>query len=513
MTLQSPASAAYADLLQHQRDASLLASTASVLGWDQEVMMPPGGLAHRSNQLAQLAQLVHERSTDPRLDDWLAACEADAALAADPRVDAAVNVREWRRDYDRATKLPADLVVEFSQATSQAKAQWAAARKANDYARFAPHLDKIIALSKRQAECYGWSDEGEPWDALAEGYEAGMTASYVEGVFTPLREKLVVLIDRLMGSPTPPRNAFNEQKLPVQQQEAFVRHVSAAVGFDYQRGRLDTSSHPFCSGTHYADVRLTTRFAEHNVNDALGSTLHETGHGLYEQGLPPEYLGTPRGNAVGLSIHESQSRLWENQVGRSRAFWTWCHPLLTQHFGDAVTGLSPDEVYAAANRVEPSLIRVEADEATYNLHIMIRFELERALMKGDLTAAELPEAWNQKYRDYLGVQPSAGDDAQGCLQDIHWSMGALGYFPTYTLGNLYSAQFFEAAGAEIGDLHAMFAVGDFAPLLGWLRQHIHTLGMTYTSADLCQHVTGQPLTADPLMRHLEAKLLPIYGLA
>ena len=501
---------AYADLLQHHRDASLLSSTASLLGWDQEVMMPPNGLAHRSNQLAQLAQLIHERSTDPRIADWLSACEADESLTADPRSDAAVNLREWRRDYDRATKLPAELVVELSQTTSRAKAEWAEARKADDYARFAPWLDQIIGLSKRQAECYGWPEEGEPWDALADGYEAGMTAAYVAGVFTPLREKLVVLVDRLMGSSTPPSNTFNELKLPIAEQEAFVRRVSAAVGFDYRSGRLDTSSHPFCSGTHHADIRLTTRFAEDNVNDALGSTLHETGHGLYEQGLPAEHLGPPRGSSVGLSIHESQSRLWENQVGRSRAFWTWCHPILVEHFGDAVAGLSADAVYAAANRVSPSLIRVEADEATYNLHIMIRFELERALLKGDLTAADLPSAWNEKYRDYLGVDVPS--DAQGCLQDIHWSMGALGYFPTYTLGNLYSAQFFEAAAAELGNLPAMFAQGEFAPLLDWLRKNIHAPGNTYDSADLCEKVTGQPLTADPLLRHLEEKLLPIYGL-
>ncbi|MEM1107505.1 MAG: carboxypeptidase M32 [Planctomycetota bacterium] len=510
----SPAiQSAYTELLAHQRDAALLSSTASLLGWDQEVMMPPGGLEHRGNQLAQLAQLLHERATDPRLDDWLSGCETDAEITQDPTHEAAVNVREWRRGYDRATKLPAELVVEFSQTTSRAKAEWAEARKANDYSRFAPWLDKIVELSKRQAECYGWAEGGEPWDALAEGYEAGMTAAQVAGVFIPLREKLVVLVDRLMCSLTPPSNAFNELKLPIAQQEAFVRRVSEAVGFDYGRGRLDTSSHPFCSGTHFGDIRLTTRFAEDNVNDALGSTLHETGHGLYEQGLPPEHLGTPRGNAVGLSIHESQSRLWENQVGRSRAFWTWCHPILTEHFGDAVTGLSADEVYAAANRVTPSLIRVEADEATYNLHIMIRFELERAMLKGEVNAAELPEAWNQKYRDYLGVEVPS--DAQGCLQDIHWSMGALGYFPTYTMGNLYSAQFFEAACEKLGGeevVYAMFERGEFAPLLEWLRKNIHAYGNTYDSAELCKHVTGKPLSADPLMRHLEYKLLPIYGL-
>lgn len=510
MSKGSNAPSSYAALLEHQRDTALLGSTASLLGWDQEVMMPPGGLAYRGEQLAQLAGLVHERSTDPRVGEWLTACEEELSLVAESTDDVAVNVREWRREFDRATRLPGALVVELSQTTTRAKAEWDQARRHNDFSRFAPWLDKIVKLSRRQAECYGWAAEGEAWDALAEGYEAGMTAAQVEGVFTPLREKLVGLVDRLMGAGQTPSNTFNELKLPIDQQEAFVRGVSRAIGFDFDRGRLDVSTHPFCSGTHHADVRLTTRFHEDNLNDSLGSTMHETGHGLYEQGLPPEHVGTPRGEAVGLSIHESQSRLWENQVGRSRAFWTWCFPKLETHFGQAVAGLTPDKVYAAANRVQPSLIRVEADEATYNLHIMLRFELERAMLAGDLEAADLPGAWNEKMRDDLGLEVPS--DAQGCLQDIHWSMGALGYFPTYTMGNLYSAQLFEAAGAALGDLHAMFAVGEFAPLLGWLRENVHAPGKTYPSAKLCERVTGKPLSADPLMRHLEGKLLPIYGL-
>lgn len=502
--------AAYAKLLDHQKQTALLSSTASLLGWDQETMLPPGGLEHRSAQLAQLAGLVHGRATDPRVGEWLSACEEDAGLLDDPRSPAAVNVREWRRSYDRQTKLPADLVVKFSKTASRAKAEWDAAKKDNDFERFAPWLDKIVGLSRRQAECYGWEDRGEPWDALAEGYETGMTAASVAAVFTPLRARLVALVDRLAGAKNPPSNRFNELKLPVAQQEALVRRVSAAVGFDYQRGRLDVSSHPFCSGTHCHDVRLTTRFAEDNFNDALGSTLHETGHGLYEQGLPTQHIGTPRGGAVGLSIHESQSRLWENQVGRSRAFWSWCYPKLGETFGDAVSGVGQEDVYAACNRVQPSLIRVEADEATYNLHIMIRFELERQLLRGDLEAADLPEAWNARYQSDLGV--AVPDDARGCLQDIHWSMGALGYFPTYTLGNLYAAQFFEAARESLGDLDASFAAGAFAPLLDWLRQNIHAHGQTYASDELCERVTGKALSADPLMRHLEGKLLRIYGL-
>ncbi|MEM8738286.1 MAG: carboxypeptidase M32 [Planctomycetota bacterium] len=514
-TSSKPFSDPYPSLLTHQREVSLLSSTGALLGWDQETMLPPGGHAFRTDQLAQLARLTHEMATDPRVGDWLAACEADAGLS-DVGLDSGVNLRAWRHAYDRATKLPAELVVAFSEATSQAKTHWAEARRENDYDRFAPWLDRIVSLCREQAACYGWdrAGGGEAWDALAEGYEPGLTAAAVERVFTPLRGRLVALIDRLMGVSQAPDDAFNKLELPVDQQQSFVRSVSQAVGFDFNRGRLDVSAHPFCSGTHYADVRLTTRFHRDNFNDALGSTLHETGHGLYEQGLPPEHVGTPRGQAAGLSIHESQSRLWENQVGRSRAFWTWCHPRLVQHFGGPAAGYSADQMYAAANRVSPSLIRVEADEATYNLHIMVRFELERALMSGELEAADLPAAWNEKYRQTLGVEV-VGGDAQGCLQDIHWSMGAIGYFPTYTMGSLYSAQFFEAARAALGGADALdqqFAAGRFGPLLGWLGEQIHTKGQTHYAADLCEAVTGNPLSADPLLRHLEAKLLPLYGL-
>ena len=502
---------AYAGLLTHQRSTAVLGSVGAVLGWDQETMMPAGGLAQRGDQLAELAQIRHARATDPRVGDGLAACEADEALTADPASDAAVNLRWWRHGYDRATRLPADLVVEMTRATSAGKAAWAEARAENDFSRFADPLERIVALSRQQAAAYGVPEGGEPWDALAEGYEPCMTAASVAGVFAPLRERLVALLGRLRGAPNPPSDAFHRLKLPVTQQEAFVRHVAGAIGFDFGRGRLDVSAHPFCSGTHPGDVRLTTRFGEDNLNDALGSTMHECGHGLYEQGLPMEHRNTPRGHAVGLSIHESQSRLWENQVGRSAAFWRWAQPQLAGFFGDAVAGFDADAVYAAANRVQPGLIRVEADEATYNLHIMIRFALERALLDGGLAVADLPGAWNEAYRRDLGVE--VPDDARGCLQDIHWSMGALGYFPTYTMGNLYSAQLFEAAQAALGGaaaLDAQFAAGEFAPLLGWLREHVHAAGQTYGSDALCERVTGRPLSAEPLMRHLEGKLGPIY---
>ena len=492
----------------------VLASAGSVLGWDQEVMMPAGGLDQRGEQLAELASLTHERATDARVGDWLAACEADAELMADPTTDAAVNLRWWRHGYDRATKLPGDLVVAMSRATSAGKAAWAEARGASEFGRFAAPLERIVSLCREEADAYGVPAGGERWDALAEGYEPGMTAASVAAVFDPLRPRLAGLIARLTDAPNPPSDAFTRLKLPRDQQEAFVRQVAKAIGFDFERGRLDVSTHPFCSGTHPGDVRLTTRFADDNVNDALGSTMHECGHGLYEQGLPSAHRNTPRGGAVGLSIHESQSRLWENQVGRSNAFWRWAHPRLAGFFGPAVDGFDRAAVFGAANRVEPGLIRVEADEATYNLHIMIRFALERSLLSGDLAVTDLPDAWNAAYRSDLGV--TVPDDARGCLQDIHWSMGALGYFPTYTMGNLYSAQLFETARDALGGadaIDAQFAAGDFAPLLDWLRENVHERGRTYDSAALCLKVTGKPLSAEPLMRHLEAKLLPLYGMA
>ncbi len=506
---QPPEPPAYLDLIEHIRRASLLSSTCSLLSWDQETMMPAKGLAYRTDQMALLARLSHEHFTDPRIGHWLDTCEADPALTTSPTSASAVNLREIRRDYDKATRLPTDLVEALARTTSEAKAAWVDARRDNNFPGFAPYLRRVVELNIRKAECFGWAGDGEPWDALADGYEAGLNAAYVTSVFTPLRPRLVALIEAL-GEAAQLDDAFDRLVLPVPKQDAFVRDIVAALGFDFDAGRLDTSAHPFCSGTHCFDVRMTTRFHENMLNDALGSTMHETGHGIYNQGLPPEHIGTPRGEPVGLSIHESQSRLWENQVGRSRAFWSWAYPKLRDHFGDAARGLTEDQVYAGANRVAPSLIRVEADEATYNLHIMVRFELERELLNGSLDVSDLPGAWNARYREYLGID--VPDDAHGCLQDIHWSMGAIGYFPTYTLGNLYAAQFFEAARDELGDLDAMFSVGDFEPLRSWLNEKIHRLGMTYTSAELCEHVTGKPLSHEPLMRHLEGKLRPLYEL-
>ena len=500
----------YDELIGLVREANLLGATASLLGWDQETMMPSGGLAYRSDQLAQLARIGHGLATDPRIGELLSVCEADDGLTGEATSTPAVNLREIRHEYDRRTKLPTALVEELAHTTSLAQHEWTQARKASDFARFRPWLEKVVDLTRRKAQCFGWPQDGEAWDALAEDYEPGCTAAEVTTVFTSLRPRLQSLISELSASSKKPSNAFNELKLPVEKQERFVRFVAEQIGFDFTRGRLDRSTHPFCSGTHCNDVRLTTRFHDANVNDALGSTMHESGHGIYEQGLPAEHIGTPMGTSVSLGIHESQSRMWENQVGRSRAFWVWCRPKLKDFFGSAVNRQSLDEVYGAANIVRPDLIRVEADEATYNMHVMIRFEIERSLMSGELAVADIPGVWNESYKDYLGVD--VPDDRRGCLQDIHWSMGSIGYFPTYTLGNIYSAQFFEKAAGDIADLYQQFERGEFGPLREWLNSQIHAHGQRYRAADLCRQVTGKPLSADPLMRHLEGKLRPLYGL-
>ena len=493
---------AYAALLAHTRETHLLATTSALLAWDQETGMPPSAGEVRAQQLALLARLAHERATDPRVADWLAACEASPL--GDP--DRAANVRELRRDHDRATRLPPSLVEELASVESRAQQAWAAARAASDFAAFLPWLERIVALQQQKADCLRRDDQGR-WDALADIYEPGMRAADLRQLFAPLRQRLVALRERLTAG-TPPDTSFSRVPIDEARQEAFVRAVVTAMGFDFTRGRIDRSAHPFCTTTG-ADVRLTTRFRGDDVLDALGSTMHEAGHGLYEQGLDPAALGTPLGEAVSLGIHESQSRLWENHVGRSRAFWQWCWPLAQQHLGSACDGYDADAVFAAGNLVTPSLIRVEADEATYDLHVMVRFELEQELLDGTLPVAELPLRWNAFYRDLLGVE--VPDDRRGCLQDVHWSCGLFGYFPTYTLGNLFAAQFFAAADRALGGLGSLLRRGEFGPLREWLREHVHRHGRRYSPDELCRRATGAPLSAEPFLAHLETRLPAVYG--
>ncbi len=504
-------SADYARLTDLLRDASTLGSVAGLLGWDQETYMPAGGAAARAAQSALIARIRHERLTDPRVGDLLASCEADPALAAEG-TETAANLREIRRDYDKATKVPGDLVAELARTGSQAQDVWKQARAKSDFAMFEPHLKKMLDLTRRQAECLGIPEGGELYDALLDQYEPDARAADIEAVFNPLRERLSAFIADVRENGTPPRDDFMSRSIPVGRQHAFGQAVLEAMGFDFTAGRLDTTVHPFCSGFAPGDTRLTTRYAEDNFADALSSTMHEGGHGLYEQGLPKDgpHAGLPLSSSVSLGIHESQSRMWENFVGRSLPFWRWALPVANRHFDGAFTDLSPEALTAAMNTCTPSLIRVESDEPTYNLHVMIRFTLERALIRGDLSVRDLPHAWNEQYRDLLGVE--VPDDRRGCLQDVHWAFGLIGYFPTYSLGNLYAAQLWETINERIPDLDDQMAKGEFGALLAWLRENVHRHGRRYSAGELCERATGKPLASDALMRHLERRVKPAYGM-
>lgn len=508
-----PTHAAYDELCRLSREAATLGSVTSLLGWDQETYMPPSAAAHRADQQALLAALIHERRTNPRMGELIAQCEADRSLTGDSDSPSAASVREFRRDYDLATKLPKELVSELARVGSQTQEVWKEARAKSDFAMFRPWLEKMVNLTKRKAECYGVPAGGEMYDPLLDEYEPGMTARQVEAIFRPLRDRLAKFLADVTARGKAPKTDCLTVKVDAERQHRFGQFILEAMTFDLKAGRLDVTTHPFCSGMAPGDTRLTTRYRDEKFTDALYGTMHEAGHGLYEQGLPKDdaaLWGTPLADSISLGIHESQSRMWENLVGRSREFWTWALPHARKILGPALEPFSPDDLYRAVNTATPSLIRVEADESTYNLHVMVRFEVERALIKGDLAVADVPGVWNRAYKDYLGVD--VPDDRRGCLQDVHWSFGAIGYFPTYTLGNLYAAQLWETINAEVANLSGQVSRGQFAALRQWLREKIHRHGKRWRAADLCRKITGKPLSADPFMKYIEGKIRPIYGI-
>lgn len=471
--------------------------------------MPTGGNEHRANQLSLLAGVAHEWSTLPKIGELLDQL-GDSELTDAADSDTAVNIREIRRTYDRSRKLPQRLVEEISRVTALAQHHWAEARSNSDFRAFAPWLEQIITLKREEAAAVGFAEGGEPYDALLDEYEPGASSADVAAVFDALRQEVVPLLDAIKGARNVPNRALLSQHFPAAQQAMLGREAAAAIGFDFRKGRLDVTTHPFCSGFGPGDCRLTTRYDESFFSSAFFGTLHESGHGMYEQGLREDAFGTPLGSSVSLGIHESQSRMWENLVGRSRAFWQHFYPRAQQLFPDALSSSSLDDFYFAINAVSPSFIRVEADEVTYNLHIMLRFDLERDLISGKLKPNDVPEAWNSRFTSDFGITPA--NDTEGCLQDIHWSAGLLGYFPTYALGNMYASQFYAAAEAELGDLQQMFAKGEFMPLLDWLREHIHYHGQRFTASRLVEVVTGMSLSNKPLMQQLNARFRPLYGI-
>ena len=484
------------------RELADLTHAQDVLSWDQEVCMPPKGTGPRARAQGTLAGIRHERLTATELVGLVADLSA-----GDLTGDEAVNVRQLQRDQDRARKIPKALVVEMSETEALAHEAWVEARRTSTFETFRPWLQKIVEQKRQVCEAVGYT--GSIYNALFDEYEPFGRVETLEPVLAELRQRLVPLVAAIRDSGRARETVF-AQDFDIAGQEAFGRRIITELGFDMDAGRLDVAVHPFCSGSSPNDVRLTTRYSADLMTMSLFGTIHETGHGLYEQGLPGAE-GMPVGSAISLGIHESQSRLWENMVGRSREFWVHYLPLLAEQFPEQLAGVDVDRVYAAVNEVEASLIRVEADEVTYNLHILLRFELEKALMDGDVAVADLPGEWNDRMEAYLGIRPD--NDADGVLQDIHWSMGGIGYFPTYTLGNLYGAQFYHKASADLGDLPGQIAAGNLTDLLGWLRTNIHSVGQRRTAEELLHDVTGESLRVDYLMDYLEGKFKPLYGIA
>ena len=491
--------AAYGHLKERAREIALLESTARLLGWDQQTYMPSKALDFRGEQLAYFNGRIHRMFTASEVGGWLSDCE-DAGLTDGPDGEIAANVRGWRRHFERATRVPAELVEEYERAKIHANAAWEKAREQSDFSVFAPYLETVFGLTRRLADLWGY--EASPYDALLEGFEPGAREAELAELFAVLRPAVVDLL-----GPATERSARVPVDLlaghyPVATQQAFNREVAAAIGFDFEAGEISTTTHPFCNGLAPGDCRLTTRYDESNFLVSLYGVMHEAGHGMYEQGLPPAAFGTPAGTAVSLGIHESQSRLWENQVGRAREFWGHWLPRAAHHFPH-LAARTPEEMFAAVNRVRASFIRVEADQVTYDLHIILRFGLERRILKGELAIKDVPAAWNEEFEKSFGLPVS--DDAHGCLQDIHWSEGLIGYFPTYTLGNLNAAQLFRRALADLPALPGELAAGQYGGLLGWLREKVHQQGERLLPGELIKAATGETLNVKYYLAGLREK--------
>lgn len=502
---QDPAGAALLTRVHRIHD---IGKALSVLSWDREVNMPPQGDAARVQQMTTLRQILHQEATAEAYGEAIeAAAAAWAGLPEDD--DRSCLVRVLRRDYARSRKLPEAFVLTVSRESAQAWTVWKQAREAGDFARFRPHLDTLVGLQREMAGLYGYSTE--PYDALLDGYEEGARAAEIRAVFDTVKAATVPLLEAITSRGRAVDDRLLHQAYPVAAQEAFARHIATAIGYDFTKGHLGTAVHPFATSFDRADARITTRWYPDFLSPSLFGTLHECGHAIYEQGTGEGLARTPLARGCSAGIHESQSRMLENVVGRSRPFWRRHFPGLQAQFPAQLGSHSAEDFYRAVNKVQASTIRVEADELTYNLHIILRFELEQALLSGDLPAAELPGAWNDGLERLLGIRPA--DDREGCLQDVHWSGTSFGYFPTYALGNLYAAQLREAALAADPAVGPALEEGDWAPLLAWLGREVHQPGRKYPPAELIRRATGQALSADAFIRYVTDKFGDLYGLA
>lgn len=478
------------------QDLNAIRAAIAMMDWDQQTYMPRGGADARAEHVGILSRMFHEMFTADETANLLSKARADDE-------DQAATLRVVKRDLELATKIPTELVAEKSRLAARAHEEWIDARANNNFKGFAPTLERMFEIARQEAEYLGYKDH--IYDALLDLYEEGATAADARKMFEDLKAPTVDLVRKIKEQPQ-----IDDSKLygewDTAKQSQYTQMLVKAIGFDMNRGRQDTAPHPFCTGWSIGDVRLTTRYKPY-IGSAIFGSLHEAGHGMYEQGSPMAWDRTPLAGGVSLGLHESQSRTWENIVGRSKAFWSYFLPDLQKTF-PALAGFDLDTWYRAINKVEPSLIRVEADEVTYNLHVLVRFEIECDVLTGALAVKDMPEAWNSKYEQYLGIQPKG--DGEGCLQDVHWSQGSIGYFPTYSMGNLLSYQIWNALAKDLGSPDEMIAKGEFAPILGWLREKVYSKGRKYTPRDLIMRVTGKPMGAADYVDGLAKKYAEIY---
>lgn len=484
-----------------------LSHIAALLEWDQETYMPVGAVEGRASQISMIVGLHHEKIVAAEWGDLFSALDYDGKNLS-PGLDDmdSAFLRESFKRWKKKIRVPGKLVEDIARATSLSQSAWAAARKADDFASFAPYLENVIALEREYAAVV--APDSDAYDTLLDEYEPGATGAEIAVVFDGLAVGLRDLMDRI-ASGEAPKTDFLEKTYDIDLQNEFGKKIQEYMGYDTSRGRLDLSVHPFTTTLGPDDVRVTTRYDENLILSGLFSNIHEAGHGLYEQGFDKVLRGTLLADGTSLGIHESQSRFWENTVGRSRAFWDRWYGDFQSLFGENLKKINVDSFYRAANNVQPSLIRVEADEVTYSFHIIIRFRLEKALISGDLKVSDLPAAWRDAYRELLGITPP--NDADGCMQDVHWSAGLFGYFPTYALGNLYAAQFTRSMEEELGPLSSLIAEDRISAVLQWLRENIHQYGRIYLPGDLCRRVTGKPLDPAHFLESLNKKYAEVYS--
>jgi len=482
-----------------------LGRAKALFDWDERTMMPPGGAESRAEQVAALVRVRHEKLASDELGRLLDELQPFGEELSYESDEAAL-IRVARRDHEKARRVPVELLAEMARAASVAENVWREAKRRNDFGLFLPHLDRNVYLRLRYAHCF---EREHVYDPLLDDYEPGMKTSEVTAILADLREALVPLVEEVSPRAAEVDDTFLRKTFPVDGQRALVRRMLGALPMPSESWRLDETTHPFQMSLSPTDVRLTTRYDEDDLPAAVFAALHEYGHGLYENGVDPALDGTPLGRPTSLGLHESQSRMWENHVGRSLPFWRRFYGALDESFPGSLDGVGAEGFFRAVNKVQPSLIRIEADELTYDLHILLRFELECELFEGELEPRDLPEAWNERTQSYLGIE--VPDDAHGVLQDVHWAGGDFGYFPTYSLGNVIAAQLWEKAREALPDLDNQIEAGDFEPLREWLREHVHRHGRKFSAAEVVERATGRPIEVGPYVRYLTSKFRTLYG--